>query len=58
MTQTGYKRDGDSYLKKSLPPLEFTYSEPSIDETVREVDPDSLENLPQGLDGTRYQWVD
>jgi len=25
---------------------------------VREVNPASLENLPQGLDGTRYQWVD
>jgi RHS repeat-associated protein len=57
-TQTGYKRDGGGYLKKSLPPLEFTYSEPKIDETVREVDPESLQNLPQGLDGTRYQWVD
>ncbi len=57
-TQTGYKRDGGIYLKKSLPPLEFTYSEPNIDETVREVDPESLQNLPQGLDGTRYQWVD
>jgi RHS repeat-associated protein len=57
-TQTGYKRDGGGYLKKSLPPLEFTYSEPNIDETVREVDPESLKNLPQGLDGTRYQWVD
>jgi RHS repeat-associated protein len=59
-TQTGYKRNpgGDGYLKKSLPPLEFTYSEPIIDERVWEVDPESLENLPQGLDGTRYQWVD
>ena len=57
-TQTGYKRNGGGYLKKSLPPLEFTYSEPNIDETVREVDPESLQNLPQGLDGTRYQWVD
>jgi len=58
VTQTGYKRDGGGYLKKSLPPLEFTYSEPSIDETLLEVDPESLKNLPQGLDGTRYQWVD
>jgi RHS repeat-associated protein len=57
-TQTGYKRNGDSYLKKSLPPLEFTYSEPIVDERVWEVDRQSLENLPQGLDGTRYQWVD
>ena len=57
-TQTGYKREDGGYLKKSLPPLEFTYSEPNIDETVQEVDPESLKNLPQGLDGTRYQWVD
>ena len=25
---------------------------------MREVEAASLENLPQGLDGTRYQWVD
>ena len=57
--QTGYKRNSEgNYIQKSLPPLEFTYSEANIDETVREVDPVSLENLPQGLDGTRYQWVD
>ncbi|MFM7439718.1 MAG: toxin TcdB middle/N-terminal domain-containing protein, partial [Snowella sp.] len=26
--------------------------------TIREIDPASLENLPQGLDGSRYQWID
>lgn len=58
-TQTGYKRNSNGgYIQKSLPPLEFTYTEANIDETVREVDRTSLENLPQGLDGTRYQWVD
>jgi RHS repeat-associated protein len=58
-TQTGYKRNpAGGYIQKSLPPLEFTYSEANIDETVRDVDPASLENLPQGLDGTHYQWVD
>ncbi|MEG3838645.1 SpvB/TcaC N-terminal domain-containing protein [Microcoleus sp. herbarium14] len=57
--QTGYKRNqSGGYIQKSLPPLEFTYSEANIDEAVREVDRTSLENLPQGLDGTRYQWVD
>lgn len=57
--QTGYKRNSvGTYLSKSLPPLEFTYSEAEIDETVRDIDPVSLENLPQGLDGTRYQWID
>ena len=59
VTQTGYKRNpAGVYIQKSLPPLEFTYSEANIDETVREVEPASLENLPQGLDGNRYQWVD
>jgi RHS repeat-associated protein len=58
LQQTGYKRNGDSYIQKSLPPLEFTYSEPIIDERVWDIDRESLENLPQGLDGNRYQWVD
>jgi virulence plasmid B protein/glycosyltransferase TcdB-like subunit of Tc toxin len=57
-TQTGYKRKLVGYLSKSLPPLEFQYTQPEIDETVQEIDRESLENLPYGLDGTRYQWVD
>ena len=58
-TQIGYKRkQGGGYLSKSLPPVEFTYSEAEIDETIREVDAKSLENLPYGLDGSNYQWVD
>jgi RHS repeat-associated protein len=57
--QTGYKRNPEGgYIQKSLPPLEFTYTEANIDEMVRDVDGESLENLPYGLDGTRYQWVD
>ncbi|NES18675.1 MAG: toxin [Symploca sp. SIO3E6] len=59
VSHRGYKRNSaGGYLYKSLPPLEFTYSEPEIDETLRDVDPDSLANLPQGLDGANYQWVD
>ncbi|KYC35940.1 toxin [Scytonema hofmannii PCC 7110] len=59
VTQTGYKRNPEGgYIQKSLPPVEFTYSEANIDEKVREVEPASLENLPQGMDGVRYQWVD
>jgi RHS repeat-associated protein len=56
--QCGYKRPNGGYLKKSLPPLEFEYTEPTIDATLREIDPESLENLPYGLDGGRYRWVD
>ena len=58
ITQSGYKREAGGYLKKSLPPLEFTYSQVEIQEEVRELDAESLENLPYGLDGAAYQWVD
>ncbi|HEU4834831.1 MAG TPA: SpvB/TcaC N-terminal domain-containing protein, partial [Pyrinomonadaceae bacterium] len=58
ITQSGYKRKaGGGYRKKSLPPLEFHYSEVVIDEKIREVDGNSLENLPTGLHGG-YQWID
>jgi len=58
-TQSGYRRNGDgSYLSKSMPQLEFEYSKAEIDQAVREVDSESLENLPEGLAGIRYRWVD
>ncbi|MGH9871286.1 MAG: SpvB/TcaC N-terminal domain-containing protein [Pyrinomonadaceae bacterium] len=47
-----------TYLKKSLPPLEFEYSKAIIQDDIRDLDADSLENLPIGLDGASYQWVD
>ncbi|WP_367025573.1 SpvB/TcaC N-terminal domain-containing protein [Methylococcus sp. ANG] len=70
ITQSGYVRDDTqpmvigngvsyaTYLKKSLPPLEFEYSKAAIQDQVQEVDAASLENLPAGLDGSTYQWVD
>ena len=58
VTQTGYKRHKAGYLKRSLPPVEFEYTRPIVQETVQEVDAESLENLPGGLDGTAYQWTD
>jgi RHS repeat-associated protein len=58
-TQTGYVRQqGGGYLSRSLPPLEFRYTSAEIDETVRDVDPESLDNLPYGIDGSHYRWVD
>lgn len=58
VTQTGYQRNGNGYLKRSLPPVEFEYSEAKIQDKVEELDAASLENLPIGLDGLNYQWVD
>ena len=59
VTQSGFHRMTDgTYHKASMPSLEFTYSEATIHEEVFEVDLDSLENLPYGLDGSNYQWID
>ncbi len=59
VTQSGYQRkDDSSYLGKSLPPLEFEYSQPIVQEKVEEVDAASLENLPIGVDGSVYKWTD
>jgi RHS repeat-associated protein len=70
VTQSGYVRDDTqplvvrhgvpyaTYLKRSLPPLEFAYSKAVIRDEVLELDPASLENLPAGLDGTAQHWVD
>lgn len=59
VTQRGYTRDGKGgYISNFLPPLEFEYTEAVIDETVRDLDPLSLENLPYGIDGSHYRWAD
>jgi RHS repeat-associated protein len=58
ITQTGYKRDGDGYLARSLPPLELHYTDPIVQSTVITVAASSLENLPTGIDNAAYQWID
>jgi RHS repeat-associated protein len=59
VTQTGYRRNNGGYdPPRSLPPVEFEYTKPIVQETVEEVDPQSLENLPVGLDGGAYRWTD
>src|SRR5947209_6922572 len=68
VTQSGYlsqptPHQANRYLKKSLPPVVFEYSQvPSPEELaqqpIEEADEDSLENLPVGLDGASYQWMD
>jgi RHS repeat-associated protein len=60
ITQSGYVWDSDNqkYKKSSFPPLEFTYGQPTIDPSVKFIDRESLENLPAGLDQTKYRWID
>ncbi|MBS1910851.1 MAG: hypothetical protein JST22_02580 [Bacteroidetes bacterium] len=58
-TQTGYTRDGfGGYVARSMPPAEFEYSRPVVQPDVFTLDAESMANLPEGLDGSRYQWVD
>jgi RHS repeat-associated protein len=57
-TQTAYQRDEVGYRKRSMPPVEFEYSQAVVQEIVEDVDPASLENLPIGVDGATYRWTD
>lgn len=58
VTQTGYRRHNGGYDRRSFPPLEFEYTAPEVQDVVEEVDPESLESAPIGLDGSSYRWTD
>jgi RHS repeat-associated protein len=58
VTLSGYRRQPSGYLSKQMPPLEFDYSQPVIQQEVRTLDPASQDNLPEGVDGRRYRFVD
>ncbi|MGD0067462.1 MAG: SpvB/TcaC N-terminal domain-containing protein, partial [Streptosporangiaceae bacterium] len=58
VTRTGYRRRDGGYLAESLPPLELRYSQAVVGSEVRDLSPQALANLPVGVEGTDYQWVD
>lgn len=58
ITHSSYVRENGGYLKKSFPPVEFGYTKAEIDQTVHLAESSLLENLPEGIDGSRYQSVD
>lgn len=58
VTQAGYRRRGAGYLRSSLPTVEFEYTRPVVQDTVEEIDAESLQNLPTGLGSGQYQWTD
>ncbi|HEY4905219.1 MAG TPA: SpvB/TcaC N-terminal domain-containing protein [Candidatus Sulfotelmatobacter sp.] len=62
VTQSGYTLQADEcYRKKSLPALDLAYTASPLDDReyskyeVKEADP---ENLPAGIDGENYKWLD
>jgi RHS repeat-associated protein len=56
-TSTSHVRTENGYISKSLPPVDYTYSEATISHEIKIVDSSSLENLPVGVSGL-YQWQD
>ena len=59
VTQTSYvHRHDDEYIADSTPPVEFDYSQPVIGDVVTVADPATLEDLPRGVDGSDYRWLD
>ncbi len=59
ITSTGYKRDADGTLRaKSLPSMTFGYQAHAWNTEVKIINSDSLHNLPSGVAGRQYQWVD
>jgi len=65
IADTGYLLDstGKRYHSRSLPPLELTYSQFPTDAQIskfspQSFDPQALRNVPAGVDGSRFQWID
>jgi RHS repeat-associated protein len=58
VVQVGWKQEDGLTTRRSLPPVEFEYSKPIVQEMVEQVDSLSLSNLPVGLDGGTCRWTD
>jgi RHS repeat-associated protein len=58
IAQTGYRRDGDGYLSRAMPPLSLEYSLPDLHDEVHTVPRSELGNLPEGVDGPGYRFAD
>jgi hypothetical protein len=65
VTQSGHTlREGGSYLTRSLPPLDLAYTPSPLEDPnfagfkLDEVGEESLRNLPGGIDGENYRWLD
>jgi RHS repeat-associated protein len=56
--QSGHRRAGSGYTTRSWPPIDLEYSLARIDPRVHELDPDSLQNLAAGVDGSATHWID
>jgi RHS repeat-associated protein len=60
ITRRGYLYDTDEeeYTSAAYPPIELTYSAAEIGTATHRLDPASLRDLPAGVDGGRFRFVD
>jgi RHS repeat-associated protein len=59
ITESGHRLEAPGkYVTRSMPPVEFTYTDAVISETLGVVDRTSIENVPAGVDGFQYRFTD
>ena len=60
ITRRGYLYDTvqEAYTSAAYPPIELTYSAAEISTATHHLDPASLRDLPAGVDGGRFRFVD
>lgn len=62
VTHRAYERNTDlpnkPYEFRDFPPVTYSYSKPTVDQTVRSIAAEQLMNLPVGTQGPGYQWID
>ncbi|MER9203433.1 FG-GAP-like repeat-containing protein [Mesorhizobium sp. M0933] len=56
--QMSYRRNATGYDRRGTPPVTFEYTQPAVEEAVHDIDAESLENLPNGLETASYRWLD
>lgn len=56
VTHSGWRRVDDASVVRSMPPVEFTYSQPRIGTAIKAAD--TAGGLPMGIDGAIYRMVD
>ena len=59
VTHTGYRRrQGGGYHIRRCRRWNSRYSKADLGHELRDLAPEALQNMPTGMDGTSYQWVD
>lgn len=58
VVQAGWKTENGVTTRRAMPPVEFEYSQPVVQDEIEFLDDESLQNLPLGIDGSVYRMVD